>query len=32
MFSCFWLAQNYPNPFNPVTKIGYGIAEDGGDY
>jgi len=24
----FSLAQNYPNPFNPVTKIGYGIAED----
>ena len=24
----FSLAQNYPNPFNPITKIGYGIAED----
>ena len=24
----FSLAQNYPNPFNPVTKIGYGVAEN----
>jgi len=24
----FSITDNYPNPFNPLTRIGYGIAED----
>lgn len=24
----FSITDNYPNPFNPITRIGYGIAED----